>query len=138
MDSYLEFRAERKPDGHERLWISLSDAQVLFQALAFSGRGSMNTKKIPARIVERLDNIRGAVAKMHEAHVDNRPDKVCVALHTINNEYFSIREYLRQLAEDTEAEPVQQSLDLTRRFRVRRSFQAIKQGNEQASTIRLR
>src|SRR5258708_1935446 len=55
---YLEFRAERKPDDRERLWISLSDAQVLFQALAFSGRGSMNTKKIPARIVKRLDNIR--------------------------------------------------------------------------------
>ena len=98
----------------------------------------MDANQIPTRIVERLDKIRGAVAVMHEAHVDNRPDKVCVALHTINNEYFSIREYLRQLAEDTEAEPVQQSLDLTRRFRVRRSFQAIKQGNEQASTIRLR
>jgi hypothetical protein len=98
----------------------------------------MNTKKIPARIVERLDNIRGAVATMHEAHVDNRPDKVCAALSTINNEYFSIREYLRQIAEDTDAETAQQSLALTRRFRVRRSFQAIRQGNGQASTIRLR
>jgi hypothetical protein len=33
-----------------------------------------------------------------------------------------------------DAETVQQSLGLTRRFRVRRSFQAIKQGNEQART----
>ena len=61
----------------------------------------MNAEKIPSRIVEGLDNIREAVAKLHSAHVDGRSDKVCSALHIINNEYFSIRQCLDQLVEET-------------------------------------
>ena len=60
----------------------------------------MNADKIPSRIVEGLDNIRGAVAKLHSAHIDGHSDKVCSALHIINNEYFSIRQCLDQLVEE--------------------------------------
>jgi hypothetical protein len=53
--------------------------------------------KIAARVVKGLVIMRGAAAKLHTASVDRQQYEMRIALSTIDNEYFMLRDYLNQL-----------------------------------------
>jgi hypothetical protein len=61
----------------------------------------MNTQQVAARIVKGLIAIRGAVAKLDTAHADGRTYEVRSALNMIDDEYFSMRQCIDALVEET-------------------------------------
>jgi hypothetical protein len=61
----------------------------------------MNTQQVAARIVKGLIAIRGAVAKLDTAHADGRTYEVRSALNMIDDEYFSMRQCIDELVEET-------------------------------------
>jgi hypothetical protein len=59
----------------------------------------MKADKIAARVVKGLVTIRAEVAKLNAAHSDGQHFEASLALKTIDNEYFSMRQYLDQLVD---------------------------------------
>ena len=59
----------------------------------------MKANKVAARVVKGLVTIRAEVAKLSAAHSDGRHFEASMALKTINNEYFSMRQYLNQFVD---------------------------------------
>jgi hypothetical protein len=57
--------------------------------------------KIAARVVKGLVTMRGAAVKLHTASVDRHRRDMRMALSTIDNEYFMLRDYLNQLVSKT-------------------------------------
>jgi hypothetical protein len=49
--------------------------------------------------------MRVAAAKLHNASLDRQAHDVRAALNTIDQEYFSLREYLNRLVEQSEKPP---------------------------------
>lgn len=62
----------------------------------------MDTEKVVSRIMRGLVTMRGAAVKLHTASVDHQDRDMRAALSAIDQEYFSLREYLNRLVEQTE------------------------------------
>lgn len=63
---------------------------------------TIDTERVALRIVKGLVTMRGAAAKLHSASLDRQPQDVRAALNTIDQEYFSLREYLNSLVEQSD------------------------------------
>jgi hypothetical protein len=62
----------------------------------------MNNEQVAARVIRGLLTMRGAAAKLHTASVERQDRDVRAALHVIDHEYFSLRDYLNRVVEQTE------------------------------------
>ena len=62
----------------------------------------MDPDKIATRVMKSLVTMRGAAAKLHTASVDRQANDVRAALSVIDQEYYSLREYLNGLVAQSE------------------------------------
>ncbi|HVZ04007.1 hypothetical protein [Hyphomicrobium sp.] len=62
----------------------------------------MDTDKIASRVMKGLVSMRGAAARLHTASIDRQDRDVRAALSAIDQEYFSLREYLNGLVEQAD------------------------------------
>jgi hypothetical protein len=65
----------------------------------------MDPEKVARRVIKGLVTMRGAAAKLQTASVDRQAQDMRAAMSTIDQEYYSLREYLDGLVAQTEKRP---------------------------------
>jgi hypothetical protein len=67
---------------------------------------NIEPEKVATRVMKGLVTMRSAAVKLHAAGVNRQETDVRAALSTIDQEYYSLRDYLSGLVEDQQEKPV--------------------------------